>query len=119
MSPCTPVTRPPIALTAVLSLSWRRPVMNTDAPSAANACAAARPIPLVPPVTTTTLLSNLPIVLFLCRSACAAADVDACRTIRTVDRKYATQRSPGGTMRTDLNDFAYFAEVVAHGGFSA
>jgi DNA-binding transcriptional LysR family regulator len=28
-------------------------------------------------------------------------------------------RSIGGTMKSDLNDFAYFAEVVRHGGFAA
>ena len=34
--------------------------------------------------------------------------------------KSGTQRSTEGTlMRTDLNDLAYFAEVVAHGGFAA
>jgi hypothetical protein len=37
------------------SACWRRPVMNTDAP-AAKVLAAARPMPEVPPVTTTTLL---------------------------------------------------------------
>jgi DNA-binding transcriptional LysR family regulator len=32
----------------------------------------------------------------------------------------STYRSAGGTlMRTDLNDLAYFAEVVGHGGFAA
>src|SRR5690242_11605540 len=37
-----------------------------------------------------------------------------------VAARYGTQRSIGGTsMRTDLNDLAYFAEVVAHGGFAA
>jgi hypothetical protein len=59
ISPCTPLTRPPICLIAAVSASWRRPVMNTVAPSAAKALAVARPMPLVPPVTTTTLLSNL------------------------------------------------------------
>src|SRR5437868_2226730 len=39
--------------------------MNTEAPSAANASAVASPIPLVPPVTTTTLFSNLAIVPLL------------------------------------------------------
>lgn len=29
------------------------------------------------------------------------------------------QRSIMGTMKTDLNDFSYFAEVVSHGGFAA
>ena len=29
------------------------------------------------------------------------------------------KRSIIGTMKTDLNDFAYFAEVVSHGGFAA
>jgi DNA-binding transcriptional LysR family regulator len=37
-----------------------------------------------------------------------------------VDRRCGTQRSSEGTiMRTDLNDYAYFAQVVAHGGFAA
>ena len=65
MSARTPLTRPPIVLTAASSSSWRRPVMNTDAPSAAKRLAVARPMPLVPPVTTTTLFSNLPVIFCL------------------------------------------------------
>jgi DNA-binding transcriptional LysR family regulator len=41
-------------------------------------------------------------------------------TIRLVATKISTYRSTGGTpMRTDLNDLAYFAEVVSNGGFAA
>ena len=65
MSARTPLTRPPIVLTAASSSSWRRPVMNTDAPSAAKRLAVAKPMPLVPPVTTTTLFSNLPVIFCL------------------------------------------------------
>src|SRR5579875_1157743 len=49
---------------AIDEAAWRsvavsRPVMTTRAPSAAKACAEARPMPLLPPVTTTTLSLNL------------------------------------------------------------
>jgi DNA-binding transcriptional LysR family regulator len=41
-------------------------------------------------------------------------------TMMRTGGEYGTQRSVGGTMmRSDLNDFAYFAEVVGHGGFAA
>src|SRR5690242_11605539 len=63
MSPRTPATCPPMAATAASSASWRRPVMNTEAPSAEKALAVARPIPLVPPVTTTTLFLNLLLIV--------------------------------------------------------
>ena len=86
MSPCTPVTRPPICFTAASSASWRRPVTNTDAPSAANAFAVARPMPLVPPVTTTTLLLNRSVIVCLLGAAAqsplprsdADGTIDAC-----------------------------------------
>src|SRR5258706_13768224 len=40
---------------ACLSVSGSRPEIATRAPSAAKACAVARPMPLLPPVTKTTL----------------------------------------------------------------
>ncbi|KWA57720.1 hypothetical protein WT42_07565 [Burkholderia stagnalis] len=46
---------PPSVRCAAASASASRPVMITRAPSDANACAAARPMPLVPPVTSTVL----------------------------------------------------------------
>src|SRR6202034_2313376 len=54
-----PVTFFPISFTAASSSAWRRPVMKTYAPSATNRRAVARPMPLLPPVTTATLPSNL------------------------------------------------------------
>jgi DNA-binding transcriptional LysR family regulator len=41
-------------------------------------------------------------------------------TMMRVVGKYGTHRSIKGTMmKIDLNDYAYFAQVVAHGGFAA
>lgn len=39
--------------------------------------------------------------------------------ILLVDGKNGHYRSLNRTMKSDLNDFAYFAEVVRHGGFAA
>lgn len=45
---------------------------------------------------------------------------DAVRTALPVVGNSGTERSAKGTMmRADLNDLAYFAEVVSHGGFAA
>src|SRR5262245_48400804 len=44
----------PIARSAALNDSGSRPVTTTEAPSRAKAFATARPIPLLPPVTTAT-----------------------------------------------------------------
>src|SRR5688572_12905884 len=44
--------------TAASIVAWSRPVRCTFAPSAAKALAAARPMPLLPPRTSTTLFSN-------------------------------------------------------------
>jgi hypothetical protein len=46
----------PISLTALSNSAWRRPVIKTNAPSATKRLAAARPIPLLPPVITATYL---------------------------------------------------------------
>src|SRR5882724_9122994 len=64
-SPWTAVTLLPISLTAAASSGSRRPVMNTYAPSRANSFAVARPIPLLPPVTSAILPSSLPMLLHL------------------------------------------------------
>src|SRR5262249_10282334 len=58
-SPRTPMVLPPISLTAASSSACRRPVMTTLAPSATNRLAVARPLPLVPPVTTATFPASL------------------------------------------------------------
>src|SRR5712664_3471174 len=58
-----PETLVPIAFTASSSSFWRRPVMKTYAPSLTKSLAEAKPIPVVPPVTTATLPCNLPIIL--------------------------------------------------------
>src|SRR6266850_3525472 len=60
-SPCTPVTCLPISCAAPASSGSRRPVMNTYAPSFANCFAAARPMPLLPPVMSAILPSSLPV----------------------------------------------------------
>src|SRR6266404_4040787 len=57
-SPCMPVMLVPICFTAPSSSLWRRPVMNTYAPSATNCRAVASPIPLLPPVTSATFPSS-------------------------------------------------------------
>ena len=53
---------------------WRRPVMNTRAPSAAKRFAEARPMPLLAPVITATFPSSLPTAnLPSCRAPSAVA----------------------------------------------
>src|ERR1700737_4114613 len=64
-SPRTAVTLRPISLTAAASSGPRRPVMNTYAPSPTNSFAVARPIPLLPPVTSAILPSSFPMLLRL------------------------------------------------------
>src|ERR1700751_383846 len=117
MSARTPLTRPPIALTAASSSTWRRPVTNTEAPSTAKRLAAARPMPLVPPVTTTTLFSNLPVIFSLLdlRGEWLASEKQHVHgTKSAVDPGNEIQCSSNETMMTpDLNDYALFAEVVA------
>src|SRR4051812_42795202 len=51
----------PTSATARSSSACLRPVMKTFAPSEANRLAVASPMPLLPPVTTATLPSSLPI----------------------------------------------------------
>src|SRR5690242_11854486 len=70
-----------LAATASSSLSLRRPVMNTWAPSAANSLAVASAIPDVAPVITATLPSSLGIVNspFLSVVVCALAGGTAIR----------------------------------------
>src|SRR4029077_8398624 len=58
-SPCTPVTFDPTLFTASSSFVCERPVMNTYAPSFTNCCAAANPMPLLPPVMSATFPSSL------------------------------------------------------------
>src|SRR5882757_9606972 len=69
-----PVTLLPISFSAASSSAGRRPVINTCAPSATNRFAVARPMPLFPPVTTATLPSSFPLIVFapflLCRTLC-------------------------------------------------
>src|ERR1700680_2891734 len=52
-----------MAFTASSSSFWRRPVMKMYAPSLTKSLAEAKPIPVVPPVTTATLPRNLPMIL--------------------------------------------------------
>jgi len=62
-SVATNVAPPPEALMAPAAASPRvasRQAITTAAPSAASLRAAARPIPVAPPVTTATRLSRLP-----------------------------------------------------------
>src|SRR5258708_22478237 len=54
-SPATVVTPSPISALALSNSLSRRPLMKTYAPSCANLCAVASPIPLLPPVITATL----------------------------------------------------------------
>src|SRR6185369_6917147 len=123
MSARTPLTLPPTVLTAASSSFCRRPVMKTDAPSAAKCLAVARPIPLVPPVTTTTLFSNLPLIVCLldpCSGLPSARKRDVHGTLDPLESKTELLRSLDETMTApDLNDYALFAEVVTHGGFAA
>src|SRR6267142_2438565 len=58
-SPWTPVTWPPISLTAAANSGSRRPVMKTYAPSCTNCFAVARPMPLLPPVMRAIFPSSL------------------------------------------------------------
>ncbi len=55
----------PICSRAAASVCASRPVMTTRAPSAAKASAAARPMPLLPPNTSTTLFSNRGLIALL------------------------------------------------------
>src|SRR5271163_3263747 len=118
MSARTPLTRPPIALTAASSSFWRRPVTNTNPASAAKRLAVARPMPLVPPVTTTTLPSNFPVILCLRDPGgkwLALWKQNVHGTKNALDRGIELQCSLYETMMAaDLNDYAFFAEVVTH-----
>src|SRR6202521_5838542 len=102
MSARTPLARAPIALTAASSSCWRRPVMNTDAPSAAKRLAVARPMPLVPPGTTTTLFSNLPVIFSLLdlggEVARRVREKTDRSTLSGVDGSIEPQRSMGETI---------------------
>src|SRR5215469_15856730 len=49
----------PIVFTASSRVFWLRPEMTTRAPSSCKRFAVARPMPLLPPVTTATFPSNL------------------------------------------------------------
>src|SRR5947209_20573244 len=64
-SPCTPVTFLPISFTAAANSGSRPPVMKTYAPSFTNCLAVARPMPLLPPVTSAIFPSSLPMVSLL------------------------------------------------------
>jgi hypothetical protein len=61
-SAATPMTRSPRSAAVASSRERSRPVMTTCAPSAAKRRAAARPMPLVPPVISATLSVNRLIV---------------------------------------------------------
>jgi len=52
------------------------------------------------------------------RDHLAACKTDKNETLRLVVVDFGLYRSFDGTMKTDLNDLAYFAEVVSHGGFA-
>src|ERR1700683_5146012 len=58
-----PVTLLPISFAAASSSAGRRPGMNTYAPSATNRFAVARPMPLLPPVTSAILPSSFPLIV--------------------------------------------------------
>ena len=62
-SPRMPVAPAPIDATASSRVFWFRPVMKTCAPSAANRCAVARPMPELPPVTSAVLPESLPMAI--------------------------------------------------------
>src|SRR5262249_3983490 len=66
-SPWIAVTFPPISFAAAARSGARRPVMNTCAPSRANCFAVASPMPLLPPVTSATFPSSLPMPCLLLR----------------------------------------------------
>src|SRR5260221_238029 len=63
VSPWTAAALPPIAVTALSSSDWRRPVINTREPSAAKRLAMPRPMPALPPVTNATLPVSLPVIV--------------------------------------------------------
>src|SRR5258707_10222535 len=62
--------------------SWRRPVMTTCAPSATKRMAVARPIPLLPPVTTATLPSSTFVMVVLILLRVVAPSIVSCLTYR-------------------------------------
>src|SRR6266446_278107 len=62
-SDCTTSAIPASSLRAAATVSGLRPVTITFAPSPANTRAVARPIPVVPPVTTANLPDSLPMCL--------------------------------------------------------
>src|ERR1700756_4837677 len=113
MSARTPLTLRPIPLTAASNSSCRRPVMKTDAPSATKCLAMAWPIPLGPAVTTTTLFSNLRLIVCLLDpygGLPAAWEEDVHGTLRSVEVNIEFQCSLNETMMApDLNDYALFA----------
>src|SRR5436190_1704290 len=64
-SPCTASTERPTVFAASSRASWRRPVMTTLAPSAANNLAVANPMPLLPPVTSATFPVSFAMTMLL------------------------------------------------------
>src|SRR5450830_36136 len=64
---CRARVRPPMLSRALSRVAWSRPVMMTRAPSLAYCRAAARPMPLLPPVTRTVLLSKRFMMVSLAR----------------------------------------------------
>jgi hypothetical protein len=72
-SPWIPFTPGPIALTAASSWVFLRPKIYTNAPSATNFFADARPMPVVPPVITAILPSSLPIEVSIWRAVLATS----------------------------------------------
>src|ERR1700677_3756327 len=100
-----------MAFTASSSLSWRRPVMKTYAPSSTNSLAVASAMPEVAAVITANFPSSLPIVspvisLGLAKAA-AGKDLFPCKPTGVVGGKedrhrgdvaglsYATERGLG------------------------
>src|SRR5579871_4437658 len=65
----TPCAFRPSCATAASSSPFLRPVTKTNAPSATKRLAVARPMPLLPPVTSATLPSSFPITCLL--SSCS------------------------------------------------
>src|ERR1700741_252621 len=63
LSPWIAAASPPITATASCSCDWRRPVINTRAPSCAKRFAIPRPMPALPPVTRAILAASLPVIL--------------------------------------------------------